>query len=144
MLLDFCLSLVYFPAWIAAEVREREFSHWLGGFSEECVDQGSGMPEWPASRCLDEVYAYILACCLHRKPSLILWLLLVPLHPIKACIRMVTWTYPVLGDSLARCRIRSGVRRQWGWMVWLKLRMVHATLKGSCGDEVQDEEWPEF
>ena len=35
---------------------------------------------------------------------------------------MVTWTYPVLGDSLARCRIRSGVRRQRRRMVRLKLR----------------------
>ena len=53
MLLDFYLPLVHFLAWIAAEVREREFSNRLGGFLlsfMEMNDRESGMPEWPASR----------------------------------------------------------------------------------------------
>ena len=73
VLLDFYLPLVHFLAWIAAEVRERELSNRLGGFLlsfMEINDQESGMPELPASRCLDD----ILACCLHRKPQPIPWL----------------------------------------------------------------------
>ena len=45
---DFYLPLVYFPAWIAAEAREREFSHRLSVFYfllGKLVDRESGMLE---------------------------------------------------------------------------------------------------
>ena len=80
---DFYLHLVYFPAWIEAEVQEREFSHRLGGFYfllEKIVDRESGCRNGPRQGDLDD----ILARCLHRKPQPIHWLLFIPLHPLKS------------------------------------------------------------
>ena len=48
----------------------------------------------------------------------------------KPCIRMVMWTCPILGDSLARCRIRGGVRHQWWRMVRLRLGLCSSLLMG--------------
>ena len=43
-------------------------------------------------------------------PSLIHWLFSYTImHSLKACIRMVTWTYPILGDSLVDARSVSKV-----------------------------------
>ena len=82
--------------------------------------QGEGVPA-PTSdgweMCM-EIYVY--ACI--GNPSLSIGYFLYLCIHLKACIRMLTWTYPVLGDSLARCRIRAGVRRQQWQMVRLKLR----------------------
>ena len=58
------------------------------------------MPEWPAWRSLVEVYVYILACFLHRKPQPYPLAIFYSDASTKSCIRMVTLTYPVLGDSL--------------------------------------------
>jgi len=51
VLLYFYLSLVYFSARIAVEVREGSSRTDLGWVSEGVCDQESGMLEWPALRC---------------------------------------------------------------------------------------------
>jgi len=106
---DFYLPLVHFPLWSQMRCREREFLH-RPGF-DRCR-------YGPCRRVTDDLCTYMLAYETSAYPLATF----VPLHPLKACIRMVTLTYPVLGDSLARCRIRSGVRRQQRRMVRLKFR----------------------
>ena len=61
------------------------------------------MPELPASEAIWMTYLYI-ACI--GKHSLSLALLYTIMHPHISFMRMVTWTYSVLGNSLARCRVR--------------------------------------
>ena len=51
VLLYFYLSLVYFSARIAVEVREGSSRTDLGWVSEGVCDPESGMLEWPALRC---------------------------------------------------------------------------------------------
>ena len=60
--------------------------HRIRGFLDVCVDWVSGVPVWPMSGCLDEVYKYIYlpAACI-GKPSLSFGNIFIPLHPHKAC-----------------------------------------------------------
>ena len=61
---DFYLPLVHFPLWSQVRCREREFLHRPG---------------------MGERYVYGDICiCLHRKPQPILWLLFIPLRPLKS------------------------------------------------------------
>jgi hypothetical protein len=82
----FYLPLVYRPA-MPDEVRGVEVLVPNLGVLEVCVDRESGMPEWPVMGWSICLYTY---CCLHRKLQPYLGYTFIPLHPLKACIQMVT------------------------------------------------------
>ena len=117
-LLKFYLPLDVFSCRCAAEVRGVGVlvpTVWVS-----CLDESvSGVRDAGMTRS-EKSYVYFVLLLRVGNPWLLAILLYRCIH--KVCIRMVTWTYLILGGSLARCRIRSGTRRQQRGMVWLKLR----------------------
>jgi len=98
---------------------------WVSGKIEGVSDPGvrdAGMTR------NEESCVYFWVTVMHRKPLPFLgYIFYRCIH--KACIQMMMWTYPVLGDSLARCRIR-GVRHQQWLLVWLRLGLCSSLLVG--------------
>jgi hypothetical protein len=126
---DFYLPLEYYPAGGSWDVRRGSPRIDLVVLEGVC-DRESRMPGEPESGMKGDVYSYMYICCMHRKT---------PALPLELCyIRSVDhkklacrwWREPIpfLGDSLVRCRIRSGVRPQRRRVVRLRPELRSSRL----------------